>query len=37
MRILFDNGAPRGLARYLKGHTVDEAGPMDGKNWQTAH
>jgi len=25
MRILFDNGAPRGLARYLKGHTVDEA------------
>jgi hypothetical protein len=25
MRILFDNGTPRGLARFLVGHTVDEA------------
>jgi hypothetical protein len=25
MLILFDNGTPRGLARYLVGHTVEEA------------
>lgn len=25
MRILFDNGTPRGLARFLAGHTVEEA------------
>ena len=25
MRILFDNGTPRGLARFLGGHTVVEA------------
>jgi hypothetical protein len=25
MLILFDNGAPRGLARFLIGHTVEEA------------
>jgi hypothetical protein len=25
MRILFDNGTPRGLARFLIGHTVEEA------------
>lgn len=25
MRILFDNGTPRGLAVFLTGHTVDEA------------
>lgn len=25
MRILFDNGTPRGLARYFIGHTVEEA------------
>jgi len=25
MRILFDNGTPRGLARFLTGHTVEEA------------
>jgi len=25
MRILFDNGTPRGLARYLVGHSVEEA------------
>lgn len=25
MLILFDNGTPRGLARLLKGHTVQEA------------
>lgn len=25
MRILFDNGVPRGLARFLTGHSVDEA------------
>ena len=25
MRILFDNGTPRGLARFLRGHTVEEA------------
>jgi hypothetical protein len=23
--ILFDNGVPRGLARFLRGHTVQEA------------
>jgi hypothetical protein len=25
MLILFDNGAPRGLARFLTGHSVEEA------------
>jgi hypothetical protein len=25
MLILFDNGAPRGLAQWLKGHSVEEA------------
>jgi predicted nuclease of predicted toxin-antitoxin system len=25
MRILFDNGTPRGLARFLTGHCVEEA------------
>ena len=25
MLILFDNGVPRGLARFLTGHSVDEA------------
>jgi hypothetical protein len=25
MRILFDNGTPRGLARFLSGHVVEEA------------
>ncbi len=25
MRVLFDNGTPRGLAALLTGHTVDEA------------
>lgn len=25
MRILFDNGTPRGLARLLRGHAVEEA------------
>ena len=25
MRILFDNGTPRGLARFLSGHSVEEA------------
>jgi len=25
MRILFDNGTPRGLARFLAGHIVEEA------------
>ena len=25
MRILFDNGTPRGLARFLPGHEIDEA------------
>src|SRR5579863_10695 len=25
MRILFDNGTPRGLARFLAGHSVEEA------------
>lgn len=25
MLILFDNGTPRGLARFLPGHTVEEA------------
>jgi hypothetical protein len=25
MRILFDNGTPRGLARFLSGHAVQEA------------
>jgi hypothetical protein len=26
MMILFDNGTPRGLARFLTGHTVEDAG-----------
>lgn len=25
MLILFDNGVPRGLARFLTGHTVEES------------
>jgi hypothetical protein len=25
MKILFDNGTPRGIARFLKGHRVEEA------------
>jgi hypothetical protein len=25
MLVLFDNGTPRGLARFLSGHTVEEA------------
>jgi hypothetical protein len=25
MLVLFDNGTPRGLARHLAGHTVEEA------------
>ncbi len=25
MRILFDNGTPRGLTLFLAGHTVEEA------------
>lgn len=25
MRILFDNSVPRGLARFLRGHSVEEA------------
>ncbi len=25
MRVLFDNGTPRGLARFLTGHVVEEA------------
>jgi hypothetical protein len=29
MQILFDNGTPRGLARYLTGHTVVEARTCD--------
>jgi predicted nuclease of predicted toxin-antitoxin system len=31
MRILFDNGTPRGLARFLTGHTVEEA---RGRGWE---
>src|ERR1035438_7776260 len=31
MRILFDNGTPRGLARLLTGHTVEEA---RAHNWE---
>jgi len=37
MRILFDNGTPRGLARFLIGHTVEEARAQAGKNSPTAH
>jgi len=25
MRVLFDNGTPRGLAAFLAGHSVEEA------------
>lgn len=25
MKILFDNGTPRGLARFLTGHSIEEA------------
>ena len=31
MPILFDNGTPRGLARFLAGHTVEEA---RGPGWE---
>ncbi len=31
MRILFDNGTPRGLAPFLTGHTVEEA---RGRGWE---
>jgi predicted nuclease of predicted toxin-antitoxin system len=31
MRILFDNGTPRGLARFLTGHGVEEA---RGRGWE---
>jgi len=31
MLILFDNGTPRGLARLLTGHTVEEA---RGRGWE---
>jgi len=31
MLILFDNSAPRGLARFLTGHTVEEA---RGRGWE---
>jgi hypothetical protein len=31
MLILFDNGTPRGLARFLAGHTVEEA---RGRGWE---
>jgi hypothetical protein len=32
MRILFDNGTPRGHARLLVGHTVEEART---RGWET--
>ena len=33
MQVLFDNGTPRTLARYLiDRHSVTEAVPTDGKN-----
>jgi hypothetical protein len=31
MLVLFDNGPPRGLARFLTGHTVEEA---RGRGWE---
>ena len=31
MLILFDNGTPRGLARFLTGHSVEEA---RGRGWE---
>ena len=31
MLVLFDNGTPRGLARFLAGHTVEEA---RGRGWE---
>jgi hypothetical protein len=31
MLILFDNGTPRGLARFLTGHAVEEA---RGRGWE---
>jgi hypothetical protein len=32
MRVLFDHGTPRGIARFLKGHTVVEA---RDRGWDT--
>lgn len=32
MRVLFDNGTPRGLANALLGHTVEEA---RSRGWDT--
>jgi hypothetical protein len=31
MRVLFDNGTPRGLAAFLTGHSVEEA---RARNWE---
>jgi len=35
MLVLFDNGTPRGLARFLAGHSVEEARSHGWKNSQT--
>jgi len=32
MRVLFDNGTPRGVAAVLRGHTVEEA---RARGWDT--
>jgi len=36
MLVLLDNGVPRGLARFLTEHSVEEDGRGVGKNSQTA-
>ena len=34
MRVLFDNGTPRGIASALEGHAVEEA---RSHGWDTLH
>ena len=36
MRVLFDNGTPRGIAIALLGHAVEEAAPTVGTPSETA-
>jgi predicted nuclease of predicted toxin-antitoxin system len=33
MRVLFDNGTPRGLARFLANHSVEEARARGGEEF----
>jgi hypothetical protein len=37
MKILFDNGTPKPIARSLIGHQVTRARQSVGMNWRTAN